>query len=226
MHQRTSTTAHTTAPFHHQQRNNTIITTTTTTMQSPTSMIRTPLSTHNHRCCLLSHDLIHTLLPIAPQLGKSNHHTNEAGSTAAAAADKPSLFKYHQQPKMADQAREEEHEYGDEPLLLDEASSLLDIYSERSGSEPEEQPSIFRTQSSFVNDGDELNDLWTLKRANPVLLEDDHEDDDDLSEYESPSKRQACAAASSSTALDWDDAIATDAPFRLTVSESGSFLLS
>lgn len=154
-------------------------------------------------------------------MGKSSHlRTTED----AAAADKPSLFKHHDHyPRgVLDDQREGND---DEPHLLEEASSstnLLDIYSERSGSdelEEEQQQSIFRTQSSLEVDG-ELEDLWTLKRANPVLGEGDSDDEDD-DEYKSPSKR-LCATA----AVDWDDAVALDAPFRLTVSESGSFLLS
>lgn len=56
--------------------------------------------------------------------------------------------------------------------------------------ETDSDNAVFRVRHVWLEESDELNDLWTLKRANPVLdssSSDDENDDEEL--YESPSKR-------------------------------------
>lgn len=61
------------------------------------------------------------------------------------------------------------------------------VMETRNDVEDREEPPrpVFRRRQVWLDEDDELNDIWSLKRANPVIDEDDEEPN----VYESPSKR-------------------------------------
>jgi hypothetical protein len=74
------------------------------------------------------------------------------------------------------------------------------------------EESIFRRR---MDADDVMEDMWTLKRANAFIDEDDEAPEI----YASPSKRQC-------NKLNWDDCCSSsDQRFQLTVSTSGEFIL-
>ena len=185
-------------------------------------VIRTPLSSRNNSTLQQHHDdddLPNIDFATAPQLGGNN-----SKSTTEETLDKPASFKLRSKINVAvlslddSLILDEQREQAEEPRWLEErnesCSDLGDTVSEKASraimdKSCDRYQNIFR--DALNTEDDEMESLWTLKRANPVL-EDDTTDDviDELSEeYESPPKRQ-CAA------LYWDFAIPTDAPVRLS----------
>lgn len=83
----------------------------------------------------------------------------------------------------------------------------------RDGSDTEESASeeVFRTQRVWLDEDDDLNSLWTLKRANPVV--DAEEEDEVPHYYESPSKRSRLQK------LSWNDEVCSDAHSLLFASD-------
>jgi hypothetical protein len=151
-----------------------------------------------------------------PQSGENGN------STSKDASDKPVIF--NKQTKSSDVViaalddslvLEEQREQDDEPRLLEEQDASCSCSNfDRLGHTTTKESNaglqnIFRDQAYCTGDN-ELESLWTLKRANPVLEDDAEDDIDELSDlYESPLKRQ-CAA------LDWERVFSTDATFQLT----------
>ena len=61
---------------------------------------------------------------------------------------------------------------------------------------------------------DEQEDLWTLKRANPIYDEDDDDDDEEFTQYQSPTKR------SKTLSLHWENKLpSNDIPALVSVSD-------
>jgi hypothetical protein len=68
-----------------------------------------------------------------------------------------------------------------------------EIIKEEIACEQSSSENIFRQPSLAGDSTSELEDMWTLKRANPIfsVLDDDSDDEEDEAElYASPSKRQ------------------------------------
>lgn len=77
----------------------------------------------------------------------------------------------------------------------------------------EEERQVFRRRQVWLDDEDEQNQMWTIKRANPVL--DDDEDCDDVDvvvvkeDYQSPFKKARVLSLrwTSKLSEDWGDKI-------------------
>lgn len=63
-------------------------------------------------------------------------------------------------------------------------------------------PSAFRPKTVWLDANDELDSMWTLKRANPITDENDDENDY-LSQYQSPTKRSRVQTLVWEDSLDW-----------------------
>lgn len=94
----------------------------------------------------------------------------------------------------------------------DDSSTISNKQDEKQELVATEQ-SVFRRRMDAEND---MEDCWTLKRANAVIDEDD--DNESFGIYESPSKRQC-------QELSWNNCYSNDQNFQLNVSSSGEFFL-
>lgn len=84
------------------------------------------------------------------------------------------------------------------PEVIDWNSSQLENREDSHSRDERDDIDVFRSQSSWLDSssGEEWNDMWTLKRANPILSDDSEDELEE--EYASPSKR---------TCLSWDNRI-------------------
>ena len=79
--------------------------------------------------------------------------------------------------------------------------SSVNISENREGVEEELNSSIFRTRTAWHEERSEMEEMWTLKRANPISGASDDELEE---EYASPSKRAR------TTVLSWEHRILDD----------------
>ena len=188
------------------------------TSTATTTTLRSPLTCrHNHHLRSSPPTAPPLLLPFHPVLPTVEPQPQNSSSTEKP-AQQQQLWTKPQQSRcdrnVTEFAEEEELR---EPQLLPEPETEEEGHDCIS--------SIFRT-SAF--DDSDNEDLWTLKRAHPVTEPSIQEEEVVVEEetYESPSKRQC-----TTTHLDWDQALPTDAPLVLTVrsgatrSESHEFRL-
>ena len=95
-----------------------------------------------------------------------------------------------------------------QPLVQSTSDDNCSTVSNKLEDKAEESSTIFLRRDSV--DDDEMEDLWSLKRANAVNEDTDEEEEGEEVCDESPPKRQC-------TELCWDERVSnTDAPFQVT----------
>ena len=143
---------------------------------------RMPLTPHKHR-------LVHPLPTNALQPVQVNKPTKSTAKQPHVVVKQ----QQKQQPKKAERPIDAEHQ-------------LAEKVSESHEDEPATQ--VFRRRQVWLNEDDELDSMWTIKRANPVFDGDDEEDELQMM-YGSPKKRSKGVTSLSAAVqrLDWDDRV-------------------